>query len=100
MIALYHYHHDIDMNGVVYSYAELYRKTFTPLPCDTLILDRLQGGTYEEKQNQLRGKAILYSYLSSVVNMGWSDLAAIQSYFAKYGKRYGLLREFKENGIL
>lgn len=29
----------------------------------------------------------------------WSDLATWGEFFAKYGKRYGLMREFHENGI-
>ena len=32
-------------------------------------------------------------------NNYWSDLATWGEFFAKYGKRYGLMREFHENGI-
>lgn len=30
----------------------------------------------------------------------WSELAEWTDYFRKIGKRYGLLREFAENGII
>ena len=30
----------------------------------------------------------------------WQEVAEFNVYFQKYGKRYGLIREFKENGIL
>lgn len=30
----------------------------------------------------------------------WSELAEWTEYFRKIGKRYGLLREFAENGII
>lgn len=29
----------------------------------------------------------------------WEELAEVGNYFYKMGKRYGLLREFHENGI-
>lgn len=32
-------------------------------------------------------------------SMSWGELAEAQSYFEKLGKRYGLLAEFKENGL-
>ena len=30
----------------------------------------------------------------------WSELATISEYFEKLGRRYGLLTEFRENGII
>ena len=100
MIALYHYRHDIDMNGIAYSYDELHRATFAPLPHDELILDRVGGKTYQEKKEAVRDKAIDYSYMMGVVtNMAWGDSANVSEWFHRYGKRFGLLREFHENGI-
>lgn len=33
-------------------------------------------------------------------NYSYSELAYWQSYFERLGKRYGLLTEFRENGII
>ena len=30
----------------------------------------------------------------------WSEIAQIQAHFEKLGRRYGLLTEFRENGII
>ena len=101
MIALYSYHHDIEKNGVCYTMEELHKATFTPLPFDLLILDRIQGGSYEEKKEKIRNNAMHYSHIRmNVNNMSWLDVATISEYFSKYGKRYGLTKEFKKKGII
>lgn len=33
------------------------------------------------------------------VSMSWGDLVEWQDFFTEYGRKYGLLREFRENGI-
>lgn len=33
-------------------------------------------------------------------NYAWSELAAFQDYFTRLAKRYGLVKVFKENGII
>lgn len=33
-------------------------------------------------------------------SMTWGELAEWQEYFARLGRKYGLLREFAENGII
>lgn len=33
------------------------------------------------------------------MDLSWWDVAHMGEYFEKLGKRYGLLREFRENGI-
>ena len=34
------------------------------------------------------------------IAMYWSDIAYFSDYFTRLGKRFGLLKEFRENGIL
>jgi len=34
------------------------------------------------------------------IEYSYSDLARCQRYFEKLGRRYGLLKEFRENGII
>ena len=100
MIALYHYHHDIDANGVVYSFEELHKATFSPFPHDILILDGAHGKTYQERKASIQDQAIEYSYLQGNVVMYQSDALYIGDYFEHYGRRYGLTEEFRENGII
>ena len=54
--------------------------------------------TYADKKEQLRQEAI--NYQLSEEPMYLSEIAERTAYFAKMGKRYGLLKEFRENGII
>lgn len=98
MIAIY-YNEETNKGGVCYSYSELYRATFKPINWEVVILDKLKGN-YKEKQKTLTNKAIDTQYLLSMIPCSWYDLANIDEYFSRYGKRYGLLKEFRENGII
>lgn len=98
MIGIY-YNAD-GIGGVCYSFPELYRETFTPEEWTTVILDKLQGG-YADKRETLREKAIATQQaIASLEYIGYNELIEIEQYFTKYGKRYGLLKEFRENGII
>lgn len=56
------------------------------------------GKRYTDKKDAIRNKAIeLTSY--DLDGISYGESAVIQEFFEKYGKRYGLLREFHENGI-
>ena len=55
---------------------------------------------YNKRKEKLRDEAIQWSYDTSEGTMSYYDLMVEQSYFYEQGKRYGLLREFRENGIL
>ena len=63
-----------------------------------LELDTLSGKTYKEKRECLRDKAIEYSN-NQVGGLSYLELSCINEYFERYGRRYGLLKEFKENCI-
>lgn len=56
--------------------------------------------SYREKKAKLREQAINWQHKCSKVNMSYGELAEMQSYFEKEGKKYGLIQEFKENGII
>ena len=94
MIGIYNTGSD---SGVVYSYDLLWNRDFAPLDSDVLILDRVTGDSYQYKKSVVRDKAIHFSHME--VTMTWGDVAEIQAWFEKFGRRYGLLREFRENGI-
>lgn len=98
MIGIY-YNAD-GIGGVCYSFPELYRETFTPEEWNIVILDKLTG-SYNEKQAALREKAIATQQAFAIMEyISYNELIDIEQYFTKYGKRYGLLKEFKENGII
>lgn len=52
---------------------------------------------YQKRKAEVREEAIEYSY--SDEELSYEELADKQDYFRRLGKRYGLLREFKENAI-
>ena len=81
-------------------YAEWNKDTFSPTCENIKTLDfRLHGKTYEEKQESLRNLAIEYQLEFAPLSWSYGELTEITNYFYENGKRYGLLREFRENGI-
>lgn len=56
--------------------------------------------TYREKKAKLREEAIRWQYDFSRHDYSYGELAEKQAYFEKEGRKYGLMKEFKENGII
>ena len=56
--------------------------------------------TYEQRKEEARQKAIDWQWDFCRKNHFFSELAEKTEYFAKLGKKYGLLKEFRENGII
>ena len=57
--------------------------------------------SYEEKKQEARDEAIEYfSAQCQNRQLYMSEIADITAYFKKLGKRYGLLKEFRENGVI
>lgn len=56
--------------------------------------------TYLQRKEEARQKAIEWQLDFSNHNYSYLDLAQFKSEFCHLGKRYGLLKEFKENGII
>lgn len=96
----------INGNTDVYDYEGFYSATWNPDVAEKVvlvdksfvILGRLSGKTYAEKKEEVRQKAIDYQRIDEG-GLSYGELALICEYFETYGKRYGLLREFSENGI-
>ena len=55
---------------------------------------------YYEKQEEIRQQAIDWQLDLSNKNYSYLELANWGDYFYKMAKRYGLIKEFRENGIL
>ena len=57
-------------------------------------------GTYKKSQEKARNKAIEWQRDFDNHNYSYAELIYWQEYFYKLGKRYGLIEEFKKNGII
>lgn len=55
--------------------------------------------TYEIKKEMVRQEAIDWKNDFCNHNYSYRELAELGYYFEKLGRRYGLLKEFRENGI-
>ena len=74
--------------------------TFSPLCKDIEILDfKISGKTYRERQASLEDLAKDWQNWFAGLEWSYGELAEIGNYFYENGKRYGLLKEFKENCI-
>ena len=83
------------------NYEDLHKATFSPDVWDNTAfveLGRLSGGNYESKKAEVREKAIDFQYIDEG-GLSLGEVAEISAYFENYGRRYGLLTEFRENGI-
>lgn len=73
---------------------------FSPCITQELVIDTdtaPAGKTYHEKKEWLQNKAIALSDYSC--DISWLEYMILQDYFFQYGKKYGLLKEFRENAI-
>lgn len=93
---------DYDTYGFIYySYDAYQADTFSP-EVDTVCLIPLKvsGKSYKERKEDLRDKAIEWSNNAGLYcDCSWGELAIIEEFFRKNAKRYGLLEEFKAEGI-
>lgn len=55
---------------------------------------------YETKKEELRQKAINWQYAQSKHDFDMMTLSNVSFYFMQQGKKYGLIKEFKENAII
>lgn len=61
---------------------------------------KIKAVTAIKSKDEARQEAIDWQDLASEQSLSYSELAEWQGYFMTLGKKYGLSREFKENGIL
>ena len=53
---------------------------------------------YRNGKERIRSEAL--AFYDDFPVLSWGELQQMTDYFFKYGKRYGLLREFRENGVI
>lgn len=56
--------------------------------------------TYAEKKEQIRQQAMDWQSDFCNHNYSYGELAFYSVYFEKMGRRYGLIKEFRENAII
>ncbi len=56
--------------------------------------------SYAEGKERARNEAIEWQADFPNHNYYWSEMAEFSDHFSKLAKRYGLIREFRENGII
>ena len=56
--------------------------------------------TYQEKKEEARNEAIEWQREAGERCLSYAELAEAGAYFYKLAKRYGLVKEFKENWII
>lgn len=90
-------------NNIYYGHEgwrEWHRDTFSVNSSNHEILDfKITGKTYKERQASLEELAKDWQLHFSSLSWSYSELAEICNYFYEQGKRYGLLKVFKENAI-
>ena len=55
---------------------------------------------YQRAKERARNKAVEWQSGFCDQNYSYGELAYYGEYFSRLAKRYGLVREFKENGII
>lgn len=55
---------------------------------------------YQKNKEEVRQFAIEWQADFPNHNHSYSDLAVFQDMFSRLGRKYGLLREFRENGLI
>ncbi len=91
--------HGRETSKLYFSWEEYHKDVFNPESGTTAFVDfHVKGQTYAEKKNSVREIAIGFQ-IGDQGGMYWSDYAIISNWLYEHGKRFGLLCEFRENGI-
>lgn len=56
--------------------------------------------TYQKNKARARHTAQAWQAATAENALSYGEIAESNAYFTKIGKRYGLINEFKENGII
>lgn len=59
---------------------------------------KIHGRTYAERKASAEELAVEYSN-NTAPGLSWGEMAEIEEFFERIGRRYGLLTEFRENAI-
>jgi len=89
-------------SNIYYNWGLWFTDTFSPATeIIDMVLFKISGKTYAERQANLRELAThCQNAISQATGLSYGEFTSIQWFFEKNGKRYGLVKEFKENGII
>jgi hypothetical protein len=86
--------------GLYDTYEEYIKETFSPECKEIGIVEfKIHGRKYAECKSNAEDIALEAQYLMSELSLYQGELAWIGSWLETIGRKYGLLREFKENAI-
>lgn len=74
--------------------------TFSPDIEYEILSFKISGKTYAERKNAARDLAYEYQIITNCGGLSYMELSTIQSYFETIAARYGLIQEYRENGII
>ncbi len=83
-------------------YSEMFAATFEPLPDNevSIVIDfTVRGVDYHEAKANARQIAI-DTFYNIAPDLSYSEICDIAAELERLGKRYGLLKEFRENGLI
>lgn len=85
--------------AVFTAWKNYHRATFNPF-CEelSLIVFKPTGKTYADRKKSVREIAQEFQF-EDCGGLSYREYNCVGAWFEKYGKRYGLLREFHENAI-
>ena len=85
-----------------FSWRLYHADTFSPeAECLLLIPFRIAGKTYAEKKESVYDQALAFQsiFADFGCDVSYDELLMMQNWFDKMGRRFGLIREFRENCI-
>ena len=87
--------------NIYYNWETWHRETFSPLIKNINILKfEISGKTYQERKNNLIELAKKWQNEFAWLSWSYGELNEILTYFYNNAKKYGLVKEFAENGII
>ena len=83
-----------------YSFESYHAETFNPETVIQSLIDfSVSGKSYAERKSCLMDKAVGFS-TENKPGISYGELAEISAWFTRQARRFGMLREFAENGII
>ena len=83
-----------------YSHEQYIKDTFSPLCEEVALIDfKISGYGYRKRKASAQAVAVAWSNMGNTADLSWMDCAALSDWFYNVGSLYGLLTEFRENGL-
>lgn len=90
----------ITTDNLFFSFSDLFTATFSPdLVTVSIIPFKVSGKNYTERKENLADLAKEFSGACEG-GFSWQEETTVLSWFETMGARYGLIKEFRENGII